>query len=30
MASLRRDQAAEAVRRRIETGEWLPGVRIPT
>ena len=30
MAPLRRQQAAEAVRRRIETGEWLPGVRIPT
>ncbi len=30
MALLRRQLAAEAIRRQIETGEWLPGVRIPT
>ena len=30
MAPSRRQQAVDAVRRRIETGEWLPGVRIPT
>ncbi len=30
MAPLRRQQAIKTIRRRIETGEWLPGVRIPT